>query len=191
MYGILGEDSSDVEALKCLVHRIAGNSSITIKTRGYDGCGQLLRKGASQIQLFSRPPYSFRKFIVCYDCDRANPKERHDDVVTQIVKPSAVAGLFCVIVPVQELEAWILADIAAVENIFDGWSPKEILNPEAVNDPKQHLEKLSRDSKQRPKYVHAVHNPRIAKFLNLDTVAKKCKSFHPLLDFILHGKANA
>jgi hypothetical protein len=90
----------------------------------------------------------------------------------------------CVLIPVQEIEAWILADIQAVTKIFSGWLPDEIHNPEAIPSPKEHLEALSRQANRRPRYSHAVHNPRVAQHLDLEKVYRKCPSFRPLKDFV-------
>lgn len=46
MYGVLGEDKSDVATLKVLIRRLANDEKVSIK--GYDGCGEMLRKGGKQ-----------------------------------------------------------------------------------------------------------------------------------------------
>ena len=48
----------------------------------------------------------------------------------------------------------------------------------------EHLEKLSRASNHRPRYSHATHNERLAKYVNLDKVYRKCPSFRPLQSFV-------
>jgi hypothetical protein len=50
---------------------------------------------------------------------------------------------------VYELEAWILADIAAVTKIFTSWLPQPISGiPEAIPDPKEHLIRLSKQANE-------------------------------------------
>ncbi|MEE8587479.1 MAG: DUF4276 family protein, partial [Acidobacteriota bacterium] len=85
---------------------------------------------------------------------------------------------------------WVLADIDAVQKLFSGWRPDTVSNPEGIRRPKLHLEKLSRDARNRPRYTHAIHNPKIARHLDLDRIQQKCPSFQPLVDFVRDGVGN-
>jgi len=189
LYAIIGEDPSDVSTLKVLIKRIANDESLSIKAKGYAGCAEMLRKGAKQIAIFAND-YDCQRFVVCYDCDNGDPNERHKEVTIKIVEKCAAKGIYCILIPIQELEAWILADIAAVSHVFKGWNPDEITNPEAIKDPKEHLEKLSRTSNRRPRFSHATHNEVVARHLDLQKVANKCPSFRPLNDLVLKGVSN-
>jgi len=184
MYGVLGEDKSDVETLKVLIKKLAHNEKITIKTKGYTGCGDLLKNGWRQLQLFKN--LGCHRFIVCYDADGENPKKRYHEVVKHIINPDDLKkkAIICIVIPVQEIEAWILADIEAVTQIFKNWHPKSLINPESINKPKEYLEKLSRDAKGKPRYVHAIFNTEVAKYLDLDRVKQKCPSFRPLVTLV-------
>ncbi|HEY7426555.1 MAG TPA: DUF4276 family protein [Gemmataceae bacterium] len=184
MYGLIAEDPSDIETLKVLIRRLLRNSTLRIEGKGYDGCGEMLRKGASQLRLLADLGCS--RFIVCYDSDGDPPAERRREAIAKIIKPSGLKTTSClVLVPVQEIEAFILADIQAVTQIIPSWKPEPILNPEQIRSPKEHLEKLSRDSKQRPRYAHATHNPQAAKYLDLEQVRQKCPSFRALIKFVV------
>ncbi len=182
MYGILGEDRSDVATLKVLVRRLARNESLSVKAKGYSGCAEMLRKGARQLKLFRS--LHCTRFIVCHDADGPDPRPKRDLVRERIIRPSGIDAGYCIVVPVQELEAWILADIESASNIFPSWTPPAIDNPEQVLSPKEHLEKLSRDSRQRPRYSHATHNERMAAHLDLVKVSKKCPAFRQLEAFV-------
>jgi hypothetical protein len=188
VYGILGEDDSDVQTLKVLVKRLAGNESLRVKTKGYGGCGEMLRKGARQLQLFRS--LNMTRFIVCYDADGPDPEPKRQLVVRKIAEPSGLESGWCVVVPVQELEAWILADIECAVNIFPSWRPSPIDNPEAIPEPKEFVEKLSRDSRKRPRYSHAIHNEKMALHLDLKKVAAKCPAFKVLRDFVCPANRN-
>ncbi len=182
MYGILGEDDSDAETLKVLVQRLAGNPRLTVKTKGYGGCSELLRKGAKQLQLFKM--LSLTHFIVCHDADGPDPQPKRDEVIQRIVRPSGFTEDCCIVIPVQELEAWILADIECASKIFSSWHPSPIESPERIFKPKEYLERVSKEGKQRPRYRHATHNERMALHLDLDKVAKKCPAFGTLVSFV-------
>lgn len=102
MYGVLGEDPSDTATLKVLIRRLAGSEAIPVKTKGYSGCGEMLRKGARQLRLFA--DLACRRFVVCHDADGPEPAGKYSEVYRRIVQPSGV-GPWCVVIPVQELEA--------------------------------------------------------------------------------------
>jgi len=182
-YAVLGEDKSDADTLCVLIRRIAGNERLTVKSKGYDGCGGLLRKGARDLDLLLGQGYD--RFVVAYDADRSDPKVRLAEAQAHVVARSRVAAnACCVVVPVEELEAWLLADVPAVSKKWPGWRPEPIANPERVRDPKEHLEKLSRDSQRRPRYSHAVDNPVLAGLVDLEVVEQKCPSCCVLADFV-------
>jgi len=186
-YAVLGEDRSDAETLRVLIRRIAGNERLTVKMKGYDGCGQLLRKGARDIDEFLNQGCD--RFVVAYDADRDDPAARRAEAWSQVIERSrAVSPACCVVVPVEELEAWLLADVGAVTKKWPGWRPEPIANPERVRDPKEQLEKLSRDSQRRPRYSHAVDNPMLAGHLDLAIVERKCPSFGVLAEFVRRNR---
>ncbi len=181
MYGILGEHRSDAETVKVLVRRLARNQDLSIKIKGYEGCGELRKKGARQLQAFAALGCS--KFIVCHDADGPDPARSRSAVEREITGPAGVTP-FCIVIPVHEIEAWILADIQAVTRVFTGWRPEPIANPEGIAKPKEHLERLSAEGLSRPRYAHATHNPRVAAYLDVDLVLSVCPSFVPLAAFV-------
>jgi hypothetical protein len=127
---------------------------------------------------------------VCYDSDRADPGLRRQRVLDQVIKPSGITEPICVLVPVQEIEAWILADLDCVKSVIKSWrSKKAIPNPESITNPKEYLIKLSREN-GRPLYAHATHNPVVARTLDLDKVHAKCPSFRPLVELVQRGNGN-
>jgi len=109
LYGILGEDRSDCETLVALIRARSLRKKLSFRSKGYDGCGKMFRKGAKQIAAWAQS--GVNRFVICYDSDGPNPAQRCQRVLQEIVKPSKVKGKSCILIPVQELEAWILADI--------------------------------------------------------------------------------
>jgi hypothetical protein len=189
LYCIFGEAESDFETLKELVRRLANDPRLKIKGKGFANCGELLKKGSKQIQFYRQE--GFTRFIICYDADRENPEKRFYEVLEKIVNPAGVDGTFCVLIPIQEIETWILADIQAVTKVFPGWVPvKDIPNPESIQDPKEHLIKLSRNKNMRPRYIHDIHNQKVAQYIDLEMVERKCPSFLPLKTLIKTGVGN-
>lgn len=182
MYGILGEDASDAETLKVLVRRLADNPRLPVIAKGYGGCGRMLSDGARDLQFFKKRRLTH--FIVCHDADGPDPKPKKDLVMRQIVQPSGSAEDCCIVIPVQELEAWILADIECASHIFTSWHPGPVQNPEGIVKPKETLERLSEDRRRKRRYKHALHNEKIAWHLDLAKVEEKCPAFRILVAFV-------
>jgi hypothetical protein len=148
----------------------------------------MLRKGANQLQLFAG--LGCKRFVICYDADGPDPTARQQEVLDRIITPSGLPRSNCLaLVPVQEIEAWILADIhQAAPHVIRAWHPNEVRNPEGIPSPKEYLAQLSRGSNRKPRYVHTIHNVQVARHLHLDTVARKCKSFRHLVRFIVDSR---
>lgn len=183
MFGILGEDDSDVKTLKTIIRRIVNNNSIPIKGRGYDGCDEMLRKGAKDLKAMWAA--GRRKFIVCLDADGPDPEPARATVRQKIVKPSQLDDACCIVVPVEEIEAWILADLDAVRRVISKFPQHHpIASPENVPNPKEHLERLSKDSRGIRLYEHSIHNEKVAMHLDLGLVKSKCHSYQPFENFV-------
>ena len=88
-------------------------------------------------------------------------------------------------VPVQELEAWIIADETAITKTIPSLAIKPVAWPETIPSPKEHL---VRESTKRPlpTFVHvpSIFNPKVAKNITPEIVERKCPSFKELVDFI-------
>lgn len=189
-YGVIGEDRSDVDALKHLIYKLSGPGKLPIvRTKGFDGSGELRRRGRQQLELFARE--NCHRFVVCFDSDRASPAERLECIINDIIKPAGIDKPCCALVPVQELEAWILADLPAVTQVIPTWVPtRTYASPENIVDPKEHLQRLSGMCRPRPLYSNRMHNPRIVQHLDLDIVYSKCASFRPLVHLVQQGMGN-
>jgi hypothetical protein len=181
VYGILGENESDVATLRILVRRLADNPQLKVLKKGYSGCAEMLRKGARQLRDFQYR--NCRRFIVCHDADGFDPEPKRREVQNKIIGPSEIRSNFCIVVPVQEIEAWILADIECAVKIFSSWHPSPVSNPEGIQDPKEYLERISKVNK-KPLYIHTIHNEKMAGYLDCRKVRQKCPSFKLLAEFV-------
>ena len=188
MYGILGEDDSDIQTLRVLIRRLANDETLPIRGKGFDGCGKLLKDGWKFLKTL--PELGCTRFIIAHDADQNDAGEIKRKLKDKIIKLSGLKSSICLLVSVQEIEAWLLADIEAVSNIFKQWQPKPELNPESIVHAKEHLEKLGRLAGGRPRYLPATHNPQLAKHIDLTKVSKRSPSFRPLEEFVKHGKSN-
>ena len=185
-YGILGEDESDKLTIHALLKNLTGDPHLSCGGQGFGGCGDLLNRGSRALTALHTK--GFRRFIICVDSDGPDPGGRRQEVAAKIVKPSRVVADCCIAIAIQEIEAWILADLDQAVCRWKGpttkWRPNAIDNPEAIAAPKEHLVRLSKLGSTRPRYDPVGDNPRIAAHLDLDRVAKKCPSFEGLREFV-------
>ncbi len=158
MYGIFGENRSDYATLSNIVRRLTEQPRLSIPGRGYEGAGDMLNKCWKDIKDLAAQ--GTQRFIVCHDADRKPTETVRDLVEARIIRKAGLRGRYHIAVPVQAIEAWILADVESLSRMFTSWTPGAIGNPETYPDPKYHLEALSRIAGRNEKrYEHRKHNP--------------------------------
>ncbi|HLO40652.1 MAG TPA: DUF4276 family protein [Phycisphaerales bacterium] len=180
MLAILAEDQSDAEALKVIVRKHLKNESLSIRMKGYDGGGNLLAKGWRDIASWRRRGYT--KFLLCHDSDGRSVDDVLKTLRDEVIQRCGLSSeCFCLVVPVQELEAWLIADEVAVQDEIPSFRFTGHEHPENIKSPKEWLQDESHSKKARPLYVPKLNNPGIASKLRHDVVARKCPSFRRLL----------
>lgn len=184
MFAILAEDRSDAEVLVILVRLIAGRGDLKVYKKGFGGCGELCRKAASHILDFSRQGAS--RFIICHDSDGKDPEIVRKSVRNGIGGKVDLKGLaYAIIVPVQELEAWIIADEKAITSAIRTLKIAEVRKPEEITSPKEWLVRKSREGQRsKPLYDPATFNEQVARHLDISKVQAKCPSFRELVEFV-------
>jgi energy-coupling factor transporter ATP-binding protein EcfA2 len=175
--------ASQLDTLKVLIRRIHDDQSLRVLAKDYSGCGEILKRGANQLQSFANQGCT--KFIVCHDADGPDPLRKHREIESRVVRPSGCEQC-CIVIPVHEIEAWILADIDNVaKHVSKYWNPPAFEgNPEGVEKPQKVLENMSRNSKKMPRYSHTSDNEVVARHLDLARVRSRCPSFRPFIDFV-------
>lgn len=182
-FAVLAEDTSGAETLTALVKRISGNERLSVSSKGFGGCGHLRSKAESHINNFARRGCTH--FIICHDADEDDPKS-----VRRKVRAALSSKLVWsdethrIIVPVQEIEAWMIADEAALTAIIPTLKISPVGQPERISSPKEWLIKESRRGRSSPLYAPATFNPQVAKTLDVEKVARKCPSFQDLVSFV-------
>jgi hypothetical protein len=183
MFAVLGEDSSDADAVAVLVKRISNSHNQKILKKGFKGCGDLRRKSCRVIQELANRGAT--RFISCHDADGLDPDKIRQEVRTVLAEKGCRGLDSEIIVPVQEIEAWIVADEQAIAHVIKSLSIRIVGRPESLPSPKEWLLNESSRARSRPLYIPAVHNPQVARFIDLEKLATKCPSFGPLRDFVV------
>lgn len=177
--GIIAEDLSDFEVLRTLTRRMLLPHEVGFSRFVGHGCGKLRRKCRAWAEILVRKGCSF--IVVVHDLDR------NDRRILRRQLEDAVAGLSAqgtiVLIPMAEIEAWLLYDNQALGKAFRRTKcPKLPGNPESLPDPKSTLARLVwRIYKRR--YVTTLHNARIAEHVRI-ALLKRATSFAPYRPFI-------
>jgi hypothetical protein len=184
-YGVLGE-GTDPKAIKRLIRRLLDNERLPIRVKGYAGCGELRKKARLQIEAWAKQGIDC--FVVCHDADGPDSAATIDAIKRANTVPQELRESCCIVVPIQEFEAWLIADANAVNRVLKNLDLREIREPHRKESPKDFLRRRSQTKKTSPQYSHVVHNERIAEILDLNVVELKCESFHQMAEFLRNSK---
>lgn len=178
--GIIAEDMSDIEVIKILAKKVSGKAISSCHFVG-KGCGPLKRKTPGWCK--SLMTKGCAQIIMIHDRDRNNAQQLRDQleaILGQAPQPTKV-----VIIPEEELEAWLLSDTAAIAAALKLRNKiKQVNHPETVGSPKEFIrDTVYKTSDKKVQYVNNVHNKLIAQLANTDLIKKKCPSFRPFVNF--------
>lgn len=148
--GIIAEDISDVNVLKILAKKIT-NRKFTTHHHVGKGCGAMKTKIPGWCQAFLDKKVS--AVVVVHDLDRNNASDLRALLESAIIKN--VFKHTTVVIPIEELESWLLCDEDAIFKALKLSTPlKPIHHPETVSSPKESLGKLvQKHSKIIQKYM--------------------------------------
>jgi hypothetical protein len=179
--GLITEDLSDAEVVIELTGKIVSTRKITFKTFSAKGCGKIIGKCVQWAQVLK--DQGCTAVILVHDLDTKHLPELRTQL-GQAFKGCPIKHNV-IIIPVREIEAWLLADETAIQKAMNlPEKVKYIANPEAIMDPKSKLgEIIYLRSKKKKRYLNTKHNQRIAAALTISNV-KRCKSFLPLEQFL-------
>ena len=180
--GIIAEDHSDVTVLAELLKK-AATKKYSIRSFVGNGCGKILAKCAAWARVLR--DQGCTRLLLVHDLDtRSLANFRHQ--LMAALAPCPIPT-HVILIPVREIEAWLLADQVALGVVARASRPpKQIANPEALLHPKEELrEVLRRLSAGRLMYVNTVHNRRIAAAASLPSL-RRCRSFQPLEAFAIN-----
>ncbi len=88
-----------------------------------------------------------------------------------------------ILIPVEELEAWLLADPKAIQQVFSMRNePKISKRPESIPNPKEFLAQIVQKG-SKANFLNTIHNKKIAKEQKLQSL-DRCPSFNPYPEFL-------
>ncbi len=182
--GIMAEDISDIDTLSVLARKINRNN-YKIKKYSAKGCAKLRRKCSAVAGQWVKVNVNY--IIICHDLDCDDDRtcrKLNEDIKNKVSGISNYQNIICIVIPIQEIEAWLLADIVAINSHFNRMNLKEIPNPEKIESPKEYIQRRSKGKNCKPRYINSIHNQEIALKVDIDKIKQKCPAFSPFHDFI-------
>ena len=180
--GIIAEDEIDIECIKIFTRRMLPNKQIGFKKFVGHGCGKIKRKANAWARQFKRQMCN--SIILIHDLDKNNKITLLENLRSAFL-PSPIER-YIIVIPVEEMEAWLLADANAIRKVFN--IKKNIIipsSPELISSPKEYLGSLVRKETEKTfLYIHTQHNDKLAKVIDVDEISRKCPSFLSLKNFI-------
>lgn len=178
--GLIAEDLSDVEVLKKLAKKITGKAISSSHFVG-KGCGPLKRKTPGWCKSFQLKGCT--RVLLVHDLDGNDV-----DVLRRSLKESlanAPQAKKLVVIPTEEIEAWLLSDVAAIARALNLKKPiKVVHHPEKIASPKEFIrDSVWRVSNKTVQYVNSVHNGLIADHIDIAEIHAKCPSFRAFSAF--------
>ena len=143
------------------------------------GCGTLRRKCKAWAEnLVSR---GCTHIVVIHDLDQHNEADLRELLLNSINGVSCRTNI--ILIPVYEIEAWLLADPEAIKTTFGMQKvPRIPRNPETIINPKEKLREIVWRGCKRH-YVNTIHNRKIASHVRVARLSV-CRSFRNYPEFI-------
>lgn len=177
--GIIAEDSSDIDVINEIIKKFSPPNTFHIKKFVGNGCGKLRNKCQSWADALIKK--GCNHLLLIHDLDRNKESDLLSALQSKIPKEKYPNSL--IVIPIEELEAWLLSDEAAIQSVFSlKERPKKYKNCEQIKSPKEELARLVW-SKATKRYLNTVHNKKIAEKTSLENF-RRCSSFKPLDEYI-------
>lgn len=172
--GIIAEDDSDVAVLREITLVLLKPHRIGFSRFVGGGCGKLRRKCGAWARILVRQGCPW--IVVVHDLDLRDEQSLRAELMRAIGPARAEASV--VLIPKQEIEAWLLYDNRAIAAAFHENQRLPLPgNPESLADAKGHLRDLIW-RRYRKDYLNTVHNALIAKHINV-ALLRHSRSFAP------------
>lgn len=182
LIGIIAEDESDVECIKHFIRRNKPEKQIGFKKFVGHGCGRIHKKANAWANNFKTQ--GCNSIILVHDLDRNDKDELYKNICDAFL-PSPIKK-YCICIPIEELEAWLLSDIIAIKKVFNIKTQIKLPNyPEKIPSPKEYLNKIVRKAtNKKVDYINTIHNKKIAEIISLKKMYSKCETYREFQDFV-------
>jgi hypothetical protein len=178
--GIIAEDQSDVDVITLLLEKYTAKNQFSIKKFIGNGCGKLRNKCGS-----------WAKNLVDSGCHHVvlfHDLDRNDEIILRSTLEEKVPNkqfpTSFIVIPKEELEAWLLADEDAIQKAFTlKKAPKRIADCEGIQSPKEKIGKIVWQIGKK-RYLNTVHNKKIAQYIQLENI-RRCQSFATFDSYVL------
>ena len=172
--GIIAEEINDVEVLAELTSKFIRRNAYSISRFVGHGCGKLRRKLAAWATVLRDRGCEI--LVVLHDSDGADQGVLRAELDASLRRSAAQFDAIIVLIPVEELESWLLCDPDALRLTFNmKKAPKLPARPENQKSPKEFLRDLVNNA-SNAEYANTIHNLRIAQRLSISAL-EKCPSF--------------
>jgi len=177
--GVIAEENNDVEVLHQLTNKLAPGTTFSFKKFVGHGCGKVRRKCAAWARNLVERGCSH--LVLLHDLDQNDQKHLYAELNSSMQRVGFHP--YVILIPVHEIEAWLLYDAKAIQCVFNMKKPPRLPNdPESVLRPKERLRDIVwKESRKR--YVNTIHNGRIAAACRISRL-RACHSFQPYPQFI-------
>jgi hypothetical protein len=178
--GIIAEDLSDVKITQILARKIS-RKPLGFKHFVGRGCGKIQSKCKSWSRVLEERGCT--GIIVLHDLDQRSEKGLRLALEQELA--SSRLQNKAVVIPVREIEAWLLSDEVAIKKAFKlPKAPRRISNPQSILRPKEYLrDMVYRCSNHQTTYVNSIHNEKIARLVSIRSLGLRCTSFEPFRTF--------
>lgn len=180
LIGIIAEDNSDVGVIEALVAAVAPHAKFSVKKHVGHGSGKIKSKCRQWAEDLYRN--GCKALILVQDLDSKDHVSEERIIIASL--KSCPIMKRSIIIPIQMIEAWLLADSEAIQRALNlRICPKPVSSPELLPDPKRKLEEMiSTCSSKEKRYINTIHNPKIAREIDVSKL-RACSSFRPLETF--------
>lgn len=177
--GVIAEDKSDVEVVSAILEKYAPKNDFVVKKFVGNGCGRLRNKCRTWTETLLKGGCAH--VLIFHDLDRNEEaklfKALRDKVPVREFPNSLI------VIPIEEMEAWLLADEDAISKAFSlKQSLKRVPDPENVQSPKEEIGHIVWSAAKK-RYVNTVHNVKIASVASRDNFMR-CSSYAKLDEYL-------
>lgn len=178
--GIISEDNTDFESLKVVISKLIDIDGVGFRSK-VGNCTRIRNKCVAMAADLNNKKCDVLIVVIDQDRNDYNALKRE---VTNKLSSSTIARRL-VAVPVEELEAWFIADPEGIKKSL-GLKRKPNFSglPESISSPKEKLRDQVFACSGNEIFYQTALNKRIASEIDYSKVYSKCPSFVEFSDFV-------